>query len=57
MNIPDDVHVLEYMDKIDEMFENQPDKRTKEYKEWKKEFNELVDKVNSWVGKIYNRIT
>lgn len=51
--IPEGVSVLEYMDKIDEMYDNRPDRRTKEYKVWMKEFNELVDKVNGWVGKIY----
>lgn len=54
--IPEDVHVLEWMEKIDDMYEKRPDRRTKEYKDWKKEFNELVDKVNGWVGKIYNKV-
>lgn len=47
--IPKEVSIIEYTDKVDEMYNNMPDKRTKEYKEWKKEYNDLVNKVNYWV--------
>lgn len=56
-NIPEDVHLLEYMDKVDELYEKMPkDKRTLDYKTWKKEYNELITKVNGWAKeKIFKK--
>lgn len=43
-------HALEMFDMIEEMFENVPDKRKKEYKVWMTEINRLIKHCNSLVG-------
>jgi uncharacterized protein YktA (UPF0223 family) len=49
--------VTDYVNEIERLFENQPDKRTKEYKNWKENINSLIEKVNKLSSiKLYNKV-
>lgn len=51
--------VADYFDKIEEMFDNKPDKRKKsEYKMWVIELNSLIDDCNKLTKKfkVYDTI-
>lgn len=49
--------VTDYVNEIERMFENKPDKRTKEYKNWKENLNSLIEKLNKISKvKIYNKL-
>lgn len=49
--------VTDYVNEIERLFENQPDKRTKEYRNWKENINSLIEKVNKLSSiKLYNKV-
>lgn len=51
-------HAIDYVDKIEEMFEAIPDKRKKtEYATWRTEINRLIEEVNRLSKfKMYNTV-
>lgn len=49
--------VTDYVDEIERLFEKTPDKRTKEYKFWKDNINNLIEKVNNLAStKLYSKV-
>jgi len=49
--------VTDYVNEIERMFDNKPDKRTKEYKNWKENINSLIEKLNKISKvKLYSKV-
>lgn len=51
-----DISRAELIDYIEEKLDNTPQKDTEMYKKWKKDTNELIDKLNENFGRTYNRV-
>lgn len=50
-------NLMDCWDMIEELYENVPDKRKKEYKKWKDEINRVVDHANKIQNfKAYNKV-